>query len=102
MTDRPASRKVEWWLDASAFPELFWARLTAYEDGSAQVFDLNGRHHPFDSVEKARLWLAEDEYESLDGLIREGTLDSSVAPPSGLTDRDLLPQMVGRLPDSES
>ena len=46
-----------WWLDESAFPYLLWACLRVYENGAAEVLDLDGNIHEFASDEAARSWL---------------------------------------------
>lgn len=94
--------RQEWWLDGSALPNLLWARLTVFDATCVEVLDLDGRYRFFESEEAARLWLAEDEYEPLEGLVREGDLGASVVPPSAPTDEALIPRMAVRLPDTKA
>jgi hypothetical protein len=50
---RPAP-EITWWLDWSALPDrLLWARLQVESEGSAVVFDLDGKYHRFDTREDA-------------------------------------------------
>ena len=89
--------EASWWLDASALPaRLLWARLDVFADGSASVLDLDGRYHLFAERASAVLWLAEDEYESLAGLVADGSVGPGVAPPVAASDRQLVPLMVAR------
>lgn len=80
------------------FPDLHWARLRVYNDGSAEVFDIDKITHSFSDEQEARWHLAEDEYIEFDDLDRDdeqriGVPLSSIKPPSGKTDAELLPQM---------
>src|SRR5262245_681873 len=95
--------EASWWLDASALPgHLLWARLEVLADGSAVVLDLDGRYHRFPDRAAAVLWLAEDEYESLAGLVAEGAVGSGVAPPAAATDRELVPLMAVRVAPTQT
>lgn len=95
--------ETSWWLDSSALPHrLLWARLDLLADGSAVVFDLDGRYHPFADRDSAVLWLLEDEYESLVGLIAEGEIEPNVDLPVAASDRELVTKMaVSRVPNPE-
>jgi hypothetical protein len=46
--------------------------LRVYENGTAEVLDLDGGIHQFESEQVARDWLLEDEYSSLEKLIECG------------------------------
>jgi hypothetical protein len=89
---------ISWWLDWGALPDrLIWARLDVAGDGSAVVFDMDGKYHRFPDAESARLWLMEDEYSLLAHVIEEGEVEAGVLPPSATDDERLLPLMcVGR------
>jgi hypothetical protein len=87
-----------WWLDASALPgRLLWARLEVFPEGLAVVLDLDGRYHRFPDWASAVLWLAEDEYESLVGLVEDREVGPEVVPPTAATDRELVPLMAVRV-----
>lgn len=72
--------QVEWWLDVSALPDLYWAELAPIAAGW-MVRDLDGVEHPFTSHDAAIAWLREEEYAALDDLKREGEIPSSVVAP---------------------
>jgi hypothetical protein len=84
----------EWWLDSSALPDLYWARLTIFDDGSAEVLDLDGTRHDFALREEAVHWLSEDEYSRMDDLIEDGELPDTTTPPSASSDAELVLQML--------
>jgi hypothetical protein len=93
-----AISKVQWWLMWGDFPNLNWARLRVYGDGSADVFDMDGRTYQFATEEEARNDLLEDEYGELSTLDADdekelGISRSSLSPPVGEIDEVLLPQM---------
>jgi hypothetical protein len=74
-------KRTTWWLDTSALPELFWARLCVHGDGRAEVLDLDGRLHQFPDEDEARKWLREDEYDELDYLRECGDVPAALEPP---------------------
>jgi hypothetical protein len=92
--DAPTPASEEWWLDYAALPDRFWARLTLYDDGSAEVLDLDGEVHEFGSREEAAHWLLEDEFTPMDELIEDGELPSSTAPPVAASDAELALRMI--------
>jgi hypothetical protein len=92
--EAPSPLSEEWWLDSSALPDLYWARLTIYSDESAEVLDLDGTYHDFESREDAAHWLREDEYSQLEELIEDGELPDTVTPPSAPSDAELVLQML--------
>ena len=74
---------VQWWLDSSALPDLYWARLQINTHGTAEIRDLDDRIHHFSTIEEARQFLREDEYQPLHELIEEGLVSASTQhPPS--------------------
>jgi hypothetical protein len=98
MPARPPIDREVWWLDTAAFPDLFWARMRVFPDGSADVFDLDGTLRRFPSEEAARLDLLEDEYEPTeriedDDLEAVGLTRGDLVAPSGEDDAELLPRM---------
>ena len=85
---------TSWWLDWSGLPDrLLWARLRVFADGTAEVFDLDGRYHRFGDREEATLWLNEDEYSALARLIEDGEVERHVTPPQAEDVRALVPLM---------
>ena len=58
------------------------------------VLDLDGRYHRFPDRPAAELWLAEDEHESLAGLIADGAVGPGIAPPAAASDEELGPLMA--------
>lgn len=92
--------RVEWWL-MDALPDLGWARLRVFDDGTADVFDCDGKTHAFAGLDDARSWLGEDEFVRLDGLETQDLAGiplrlEDLTPPRGLTEAELLPRMFQR------
>ena len=90
--------KVQWWLMWCDFPNLNWARLRVFADGSADVFDMDGRTSKFPNEEEARHFLAEDEFSELSTLDEDdewelGVPLASITPPVGTSDEELFPKM---------
>ena len=84
-----------------SLPELNWARLRVFSDGTADVFDCDGTTHRFASEKEACLWLLEDEFMRLekltpDDVTPDGIDRADLVPPSGETESELLPKMRGR------
>lgn len=84
-----------------SFPDLNWARLRVYEDGSSDVYDIDGRLIEFSTVEEARAHLWEDEYSELNDLSRDDELElgiplTEIKPPTGESDIELLQNMFVR------
>jgi hypothetical protein len=94
VNEAPSPLSEEWWLDSSGLPDLLWARLTVYSDGSAEVLDLDGTYHDFASREEAVDWLSEDEYSRMDDLIEDGLLPDTTTPPSAPSEAELVLQML--------
>jgi hypothetical protein len=85
-----------------AFLNLNWARLRVFTDGSADVFDMDGRTLEFPDEEEASMSLAEDEFSELSEFDEEDEREwgiplRSLAPPTGDSDEELLPQMYVRV-----
>jgi hypothetical protein len=76
---------TEWWLDESSLPDVIWARLRLRADGSAEVFDCDGRTVTFSSGMEAANSLLEDEY------VRLRSVDPDVLSSFGLSERELVP-----------
>lgn len=79
--------EVEWWVSyCSEYPDLSWARLRVFSDGSADAAFEERKLYGFDSREYAGYFLGEDEYvpfNSMDELAPEiGAKQSDVSPPS--------------------
>ena len=83
-----------------SFPSLNWARLRVHVDGTADVFDMDGRHLPFTTQREAELHLLEDEYTSIDNLDPKdfaeiGLTRDTLKPPVAASD-DALVMFVDR------
>jgi hypothetical protein len=85
--------EITWWLDRSALPDLFWARLRYYDARYAEVLDLDGQVHRFPTKEEAADWLREDEYSMLDDLIDDGEVSTETMQPTAPSDAELIPKM---------
>jgi hypothetical protein len=90
--------KVQWWLMWCDFPNLNWARIRVFADGSADVFDMDGRTSEFSNEEDARDFLTEEEFSELSTLDDNDELElgvplASIAPPTGTSDEELLSRM---------
>jgi hypothetical protein len=85
--------ETAWWLEWGATAShQRWARLQVFADGSAQVLDLDGFYHDFETAHDAINWLSEDEYSPAEHVIEEARLFGLLAPNAG-TDKDLVPLM---------
>lgn len=84
--------KVEWWLsNCSEYPDLAWARLRVFSDGTADAAFEESKLYGFDSREYASYFLSEDEYISFESMDPQDKTDSSlkkseVSPPSWAED----------------
>jgi hypothetical protein len=92
--------RLEWWL-MDSLPDLEWARLRAFDDGTADVFDCGGKIHAFATLDDARNWLCEDEFVRLDRMEAQDLTGiplrlEDLLPPRGLTEAELLPRMFQR------
>ena len=59
---------TEWWLCSCSVPNLVWARLRVFNDGTADACWAEGSTlYGFDRREFADFFLAEDEYTSFNG-----------------------------------
>ena len=92
-----------WYLMYSSLPDLNWARLRIFASGIAEVFDCDGRTTRFASVEDARMWLAEDEFQALDTFDSEdeqeyGVRFADVTPPSEQNEHELRSKMYVGVP----
>ena len=80
--------KVEWWLSyCSEYPELAWARLRVFSDGSADAAFKEWKVYGFDDRKFASYFLSEDEYMPLDLMDEEDEADigakkANISPPS--------------------
>ena len=58
--------KVEWWISSCCeFPELYWARLRVFSDGTADAAFEESDVYGFDDRKYAGYFLGEDEYIQL-------------------------------------
>jgi hypothetical protein len=92
---------TEWWFDECLFPELTWARIRVFSDGTADAcWDEGGKLYGFESVEYAGHFLAEDEYRrflSLDAEDEEehGIRLDELSPPDWQDDPQAVFQYLG-------
>ena len=71
--------KVEWWLSyCSEYPDLAWARLRVFSDGSADAAFEESKVYGFDSREYASYFLGEDEYMPFDSMDEQDESDIGV------------------------
>jgi hypothetical protein len=84
--------ETEWWLLSAALPDLNWARLSLFHDGSARLRTSEGRRLYFPSDVEARLHLSAAEYVRPEDLAGMGPVE----PRTGHTAKELLPQMYVR------
>ena len=82
--------QIEWWLDDSALPDLFWACMITWPDGLASVLTPDGTEHRFDRMSAAYDWLREDEYDTLSFLVLDDKISRQTAPPA-----DLIESILG-------
>lgn len=78
--------KEHWWLMTCDLPDLNWARMRVYSNGSAEVLDCDGQTLAFLSEQEASLTLREDEFCRLDEFDSEdeqefGITFSNLTPP---------------------
>jgi hypothetical protein len=59
--------EVEWWLSDCSLPDLLWARLRTFHDGSADILHSDATLERFDARDDAASSLSEDEYIDLEG-----------------------------------
>jgi hypothetical protein len=103
MSDTESVVSTQWWL-ASLGKTLIWARLDLLSEGTARVFDCDGRKVSYDSEDSARAALLDAEFRAYDGLDVEdaGELGFSleaVQPPNAESDealRELMVQQLGK------
>lgn len=94
--------EVTWWLTDDDLLNLRWARMRTFPDGTADVFDCDGRLYPFRSPAEASDFLSEDELTKLSS-VDESELEAYVLelddllPPEGESDSELLPRMSVRM-----
>ena len=92
---------IRWFLMDTSFPDLNWARLRLYSDGSADIFDCDGKLHQFSNEEEAHVFLSEDEFVPFEALDEEdeqelGCKRQEIQPPVAVNDKELQPKMLIR------
>jgi hypothetical protein len=93
--------KIEWWISSdSAYPDLYWARLRVFSDGSADAAFEPTKIYGFDNREFASYFLSEDEFMPFDTLDEEdeddiGIKKSDIAHPSWSADGDVDFEYLG-------
>jgi hypothetical protein len=96
-----------WWLMTCDSPDLNWARLRVYQDGSADIFDCDGRTTTFASTEAAERHLREDEYTLLEEVEPDEqamlcSVWDDIFPPTAATDIELKRLMLQRVGDNQT
>ena len=82
--------KTEWWLDDSQLPQLLWARLRVFDDGTADVcWSECSTLYGFVNQDFAGYFLSEDEYIRFASMDEEdeqkcGIKLASISPPNWL------------------
>ncbi|MBD2090605.1 hypothetical protein H6F67_12145 [Microcoleus sp. FACHB-1515] len=93
--------KVEWWLsNCSPYPDLYWARLRVFSDGSADAAWAESQVYGFDREEYAGYFLSEDEYMRFDSMDEEDEADigvkkSEISPPAWQSDESAAFEYLG-------
>lgn len=96
---------TSWWYESAIYDldnVVALARLTARDDGTAQILTDGGETIEFGSQDDADLWLTDEEYYHLDSLYEtlaeQGVaIDPRIKPPGASCDGDLVGQMVIKL-----
>ncbi len=84
--------QVEWWLSyCSEYPDLAWARLRVFSDGSADAAFDASKVYGFDERRFASYFLSEDEYLPFDSMDEQDEADigakkADISPPSWIDD----------------
>lgn len=61
--------RIEWCLDTCYLPNLRWARLRVFEDGTADsCFNQGGKIYAFENRDYASYILSEDEYTNFENM----------------------------------
>jgi hypothetical protein len=94
----PVVVEEQWYLMDCSLPNLNWARIRIFQDGVAEVFDMDGRITRFITAEEAYYFLREDEFVRFDELDDEEVEAlrrplHTITPPKGETDEEILPRM---------
>ncbi|HBQ98865.1 MULTISPECIES: hypothetical protein [unclassified Roseofilum] len=90
--------KETWWLADTEFPDLLWARIQVYEDGTAEMLSATGYRYKYKSEEEANSELFQDDYLPFHSLDEEdeeelGIPLSSIQIPSGESDDEIIQKM---------
>ena len=90
-----------WYLMYGSLPDLNGARLRLFASGRAEVFDCDGRTTYFETLESARWWLAEDEFQPLESFDAEDEVEcgvkfAEIRPPHAPHEQALLAKMLVR------
>ncbi len=72
--------KVEWWLaDCSYYPDLYWARLRTFSNGTADVlFQDENKAYRFENAEYAGYFIREDEFSRFQDLDEDDRNDLKI------------------------
>lgn len=96
----PGVLELEWWIMDCGLPDLIWARLRSWTDGTADVLTTGGELDRFPSRDEAVSWLCEDEFRDLE-VFNQGEFEIGldlpfIWPPEGESDAALAPLMFQR------
>ena len=80
-------KEVEWWISWAALPDVSWARLRVFSDGSADAAFDESTVYGFNDRKYAGYFLGEDEYSPISELEDEDqkrlpTELAALSPPS--------------------
>lgn len=87
-------KMVEWWLSSCDLPELIWARVRVFDDGTADsAFSPRDTLYGFENRDYAGYILSEDEFTRFSGLDAEdereyGIQLATIKPPEWVDDPD--------------
>ena len=72
--------RTEWWLHSCELPRLRWARLTVFDDGTADsCFEEGGKLYGFEDRSYAGHTLSEDEYIGFEVMDQEDEKEYSIS-----------------------
>ncbi len=103
MNEEPIAQvvKLEWYLMDCSLPDLNWARLRVFLDGTSDVLDMDGTSKRFACEADAHDWLCEDEFRRLATMDAEDVADhpfgvEDIVAPRADTDDELVQSMYMR------
>jgi len=94
----PGEPTTSWWLDQSALPDLYWARVQTWDGHGFVVLDCDGRTTILENCGSPSAFMAEDEYVPYEELLADGAIPADTRPPGAASDEQLLSLMIVRRP----